>query len=171
LTKYGKVSEYFEAACEEARPRADVQTTCENSGTAKTVASFMVMQMFAIITTEALRENWSPKTTANQLGQLVQLLESGKLSRNIAKRVFAQMLETGSDAKEHITEEDTVEFSGATLKKLCNEAIIQNPKPVSDYRAGKEKAIKSLVGAVMRESKGRADAIETEKILKEQMKQ
>jgi aspartyl-tRNA(Asn)/glutamyl-tRNA(Gln) amidotransferase subunit B len=168
LTKYGKLSEYLEAACEESFLNGE--NIRENSGMAKTVASFMVMQMFAMITTEVERENWSPKTSASQLGPLVWLLESGKLSRNIAKRVFAQMLETGSDAKEFITDDDISGFSGEALKKLCYEAIIQNPKPAADYREGKEKAIKSLVGAVMRDSKGRADAIEAERVLKEQLK-
>ena len=206
LTKYGKVSEYFESACMAAtsgeathgeatqgeathgeathgeampeettrgeaiyRKAASEDTMRETSAIPKTVASFMVMQMFAMITTEVQRENWSPKTTVSQLGALVRLLESGKLSRNIAKRVFAQMLETGSDAEAFITDDDTIEFSGETLAKLCSEVIKQNPKPVSDYRAGKEKAIKSLVGAVMRDSKGRADAIEAERILKIQL--
>jgi len=153
LSKYNKVSEYFETACKGVRAP-------------KTVASIMVMQMFALITTEVERENWSPKTTAGQLSELVRMLESGKLSRNIAKRVFAQMLETGSDAKGFISEDDIGEFSEDTLKALCHEAIQQNQKTVADYRAGKDRAIRALVGTVMRDSKGRADAIEAEAMLK-----
>jgi aspartyl-tRNA(Asn)/glutamyl-tRNA(Gln) amidotransferase subunit B len=37
-----------------------------------------------------------------------------------------------------------------------------NVKSVADYKAGKEKALKAIVGAVMRESKGRADAAKAE---------
>ena len=153
LTKYSRVSEYFE-------------TACEGVGTPKTVASLMVMQMFALVTTEVERENWSPKTTARQLSELVLLLENGKLNRNLAKRVFAQMLETGGNAEDFVSTDDLTELSTGDLKALCNEAIEQNPKIVADYRAGKEKAIKALVGAVMRESKGRANAIEAEQVLK-----
>jgi len=153
LSKYGKVSEYFE-------------TACEGVGAPKTVASMMVMQMFALITTEVERENWSPKTTASQLGELVRLLESGKLSRNIMKRVLAQMLETGCDAREFISEDDITEFSEDTLKALCRNAIEYNSKTVFDFLAGKDKAIRALVGTVMRDSKGRADAIEAEKTLR-----
>ena len=38
------------------------------------------------------------------------------------------------------------------------EAIKENPQAVADFRAGKEKVLNSLVGAVMKKTKGRADA-------------
>ena len=154
ITKYSKVSEYFERACESANAP-------------KTVGSFMITQMFSMITTEAERENWSPKTTAQQLGELVALIESGKLNRNLAKRVFSQMLESGAAAADFISEEDMAGFSDDTLRELCQKAIEQNEKSAADYRAGKEKALKALVGAVMRESRGRADAIKAEQMLKD----
>jgi len=153
LTKYRKVSEYFEEAS-------------KGCGSPKTVAAFMVTQMFSMIPTEAEREHWSPSVSAAQLNELVMLLESGKLSRNVAKRVFSQMLETGKPATEFITEEDMAGFDPSELNELCLRAIAENEKSAEDYRSGKEKAIKALVGAVMRASRGRADALEAEALLK-----
>ncbi|MEL4105714.1 Asp-tRNA(Asn)/Glu-tRNA(Gln) amidotransferase subunit GatB [Oscillospiraceae bacterium WX1] len=153
LTKYRAVSDYFEKAS------AGVLNP-------KTVATFMVTQMFGVIQTEAEREHWSPSVTAEQLGQLTLLLESDKISRNLAKRVFSQMLETGKPATAFITEEDMAGFDASALKVLCQKAVDDNPKSVDDYKAGKEKAIKALVGAVMRDSKGRANALAAEEELK-----
>ncbi len=153
LTKYRRVSEYFEQAA------AGLQNP-------KTAATFMVTQMFGLIQTEAEREHWSPTVTAAQLNELVRLLESDKLSRNLAKRVFSQMLESGKSATDFITEEDLSGFEPARLTELCRAAVEENPKSAADYRAGREKAIKALVGAVMRASKGRADALEAEAMLK-----
>ena len=153
LTKYRKVAEYFEEASR------GVQSP-------KTVATFMVTQMFSLIPTEAEREHWSPVVTAGQLNELVKLLESNKISRNLAKRVFSQMLESGRSAADFITEEDLAGFDASELTALCTQAIAENPKSAEDYKAGKEKAIKALVGAVMRASRGRADAIEAEELLK-----
>lgn len=153
LTKYRKVSEYFEEAA-------------QGCTSPKTVATFMITQMFSLIPTEAEREHWSPSVSAAQLNELVKLLESNKLNRNIAKRVFSQMLETGKSAGAFITEEDTAGFGADALEELCKKAVAENEKSAEDYRAGKEKAIKALVGAVMRESKGRANAIEAEELLK-----
>ncbi|NLA87904.1 MAG: Asp-tRNA(Asn)/Glu-tRNA(Gln) amidotransferase subunit GatB [Clostridiales bacterium] len=153
LTKYRRVSEYFEDAC------AGVESP-------KTVATFMVTQMFSIIQTEAEREHWSPIVTAGQLNELVKLLEENKISRNLAKRVLSQMLESGKPAADFISEADMAGFDSDELLHLCRAAIEENTKSVEDYKSGKEKAIKALVGAVMRASKGRADAIRAEEELK-----
>jgi aspartyl-tRNA(Asn)/glutamyl-tRNA(Gln) amidotransferase subunit B len=47
---------------------------------------------------------------------------------------------------------------GDIVTTAAEEAIKENPQAVADYRAGKEKALNSLVGAVMKKTKGRADA-------------
>jgi aspartyl-tRNA(Asn)/glutamyl-tRNA(Gln) amidotransferase subunit B len=153
LTKYRKVAEYFEAAS------AAVESP-------KTVATFMVTQMFSLIPTEAEREHWSPPVTAGQLSELVMLLEGSKINRNQAKRIFAQMLDSGKPATEFITEADMASFDASSLTQFCLQAVAENPKSADDYRAGKEKAVKALIGAVMRASQGRANAIEAEELLK-----
>ncbi|MXZ63038.1 MAG: Asp-tRNA(Asn)/Glu-tRNA(Gln) amidotransferase GatCAB subunit B, partial [Chloroflexi bacterium] len=45
----------------------------------------------------------------------------------------------------------------AEIARIAVEVIEANPKPVADYRGGKDSAIKFLVGQVMRETRGRAD--------------
>ncbi len=149
LTKYRAVSDYFERASDGLQ-------------NPKTAATFMVTQMFSLIQTEAERENWSPPVTAEQLNELVKLLESSKINRNLAKRVFGQMLESGKPATAFLSEADMAGFDPTEMAKLCKAAVDENPKSVDDFKAGKEKAIKALVGFVMRASKGRANAIEAE---------
>jgi aspartyl-tRNA(Asn)/glutamyl-tRNA(Gln) amidotransferase subunit B len=153
LTKYRKVSEYFEAAADGLQ-------------SPKTAATFMVTQMFSLIPTEAERECWSPSVDAAQLNGLLKLLEAEKINRNLAKRIFSQMLESGRPATDFISEEDLMGFDPALLGELCAAAVADNPKSVADFKAGKEKAIKALVGCVMRGSRGRANAIEAETLLK-----
>jgi aspartyl-tRNA(Asn)/glutamyl-tRNA(Gln) amidotransferase subunit B len=153
LTKYRKVAEYFEEAS-------------QGLASPKTAATFMVTQMFGLIQTEAEREHWSPTVTAAQLNELVKLLESDKINRNLAKRVLSQMLESGKPATDFLTEADMSSFDASALEGLCKAAIGDNPKSVEDYKAGKEKAVKALVGSVMRASQGRANALEAEELLK-----
>ncbi len=152
LVKYRAVAEYFEAASEGLSP--------------KTVASFMITQMFSVITTEAEREHWSPATGAEQLNELTSLLESGKLSRNVAKRTLIQMLESGKGAMEFLSDADLEEFDDSTLAAVCEKVIAENPRSVADFKSGKEKAIKALLGAVMRSTRGRANAVTAEEILR-----
>ena len=151
LTKYRAVSEYFEEASEGLQP--------------KSVATFMTGTMFAHLTTEAEREYWNPVVRASQLRELLGLLESGKINRNLVKRVYQQMAESGKDAAAFISAEDMAGFSGDELEAVVRAAVASNEKSVADYKAGKEKALKAIVGAVMRETKGRADAVEAEKLI------
>ena len=158
LIKYNKVSAYFEKAAEK----------CKNP---KIPASFMITQMFSVITTEAEREQWSPLVSAEQLGELSALVDSGKLNRNVAKKVFAQMMQTGKSAGEFLTAEDLEGFDPSKLPELCAQVISENEKSVSDFKNGKDKAVKALVGGVMRLSKGRADARAAEEVLRSMLSQ
>ncbi|MDR0917539.1 MAG: Asp-tRNA(Asn)/Glu-tRNA(Gln) amidotransferase subunit GatB [Oscillospiraceae bacterium] len=155
LTKYSAVSDYFERAI------VDV--------TAKAIASFIVSTVFAEVTTETERETFAPTVSAERLNELWRLSESGTINRNTLKRVYGEMAASGEPASAFITAEDTAGFSADDIARLCERAIAENAKTVADYRAGKEKAIKSLVGFVMRETKGRADGVAVESELTRQL--
>jgi aspartyl-tRNA(Asn)/glutamyl-tRNA(Gln) amidotransferase subunit B len=148
LTKYRAVSEYFESAQAGLSP--------------KTAANFIITTMFAEITTEAEREHWNPSVSAQNLNELLGLSESGKINRATLKRVYAQMTQEQKPASAFITEEDTKSFGDGELAEICRRAVEENAKSVADYKSGKEKALKAIVGFVMRETKGRADAIKAE---------
>ena len=49
------------------------------------------------------------------------------------------------------------------------EVINSNAQPVADYRAGKETALKFLVGQVMKETKGRANPQLVNEVLKQKL--
>ena len=72
------------------------------------------------------------------------------------------MLDTGKDYKEFISESDLAGMDENTLNELCQKAVDNNAKAVADYKNGKQKALKSIVGFVMKESRGRADAAAAE---------
>ena len=50
-----------------------------------------------------------------------------------------------------------------------DEVIAQNPKAIDEFKAGKERALGSLVGAVMKKSQGKANPTIVNKILKEKL--
>jgi len=95
--------------------------------------------------------------TPEALSELIDLQDAGSISGKTAKAVLEEMFSTGRRAAElvkssglqQITEDDEIVAA-------VDRVIEGNPKPVDDYRAGKESAIQFLVGQVMRETKGRA---------------
>ena len=80
------------------------------------------------------------------------------------------MMISGHSPEEIIKEKGLVQISDeSTLIKFCEEAINENPKAVAEYKSGKERAIGSLVGAVMKKSAGKANPQIVNKILKEKL--
>ena len=122
--------------------------------------------MFAILSTEAQRENWSPSVTAGELRELSLLVERGSVSKNVAKTLLARMLETKAHLKDLLSRQDVSALDEQQFRQICRQALTENERAVADYKRGKDKAIKALVGAVMRASAGRADPIEAERQLR-----
>ncbi len=56
------------------------------------------------------------------------------------------------------------------LKAIVEKAIVENPEVVATYKAGKENAIMSLVGKIIKESNGSANPQIVIKLLKEMLK-
>lgn len=157
LTKYKNVSDFFENASKEVK-------------NPKTISNFIIGQIFRSIETESEKEKFDISITANQLADLVKLIESNKVNMNLAKKTLSKMLETGKDAKEFISESDMKEISEEELKSMCMEAIKANESAVKDYLSGKEKALKAILGNVMKQTRGRGNAQVIEKLLIELIK-
>lgn len=94
-----------------------------------------------------------------QLAGLARLVEDGKVTPNVGKDVFEKMVTNGLEAAAIVEAEGLAQISGEDdLVEAVRRAIAANQKAVDDYRAGKEASIKFLVGQVMRETRGRANA-------------
>ena len=154
LTKYRAISEYFDKACEGVK-------------SPKTVANFIIGQIFRRTETESDKEVFAVGTTPEQLNELVKLLDSGKIRNNLAKSTLEKMLDSGKGVLEFISVSDMGSVDEGALLELCKAAIAANQKAVEDFKNGKEKAIKALVGNVMKNSRGKADAMAAEAKLKE----
>ena len=152
LIKYRSIAEFFDAAC-------------EGVVNPKVVANCILGQIFRRLENDAAKEAFDIALTSQYLRDLVLLLDNGKIKMNLLKETLEKMLDTGKPATDFISESDMGSIDEDTLKHLCSEAIVGNPNAVDDYRGGKEKALKSLLGAVMKATHGRADAVEVEKLL------
>ena len=96
---------------------------------------------------------------AEPLAGLARLVEDGKVTPNVGKDVFEKMIATGLEASAIVEAEGLAQISGEDdLVEAVRRAIAANAKAVADYRAGKDSSIKFLVGQVMRETRGRANA-------------
>ena len=154
LSRYRRIADYFEGVLPWK------QTT-------KNAANCILGQIFRRLKTEEDKEQAEIPVSPEALGELIRLLEGKKIRADLLKKTLESMLDTGKDCMEFLTPEDLAGIAPEQLEEFCRQAIESSPKAVEDYRSGKEKALKALLGAVMRQSKGRADAAEVEKRLRE----
>ncbi len=152
LVKYKNVSDYFEEASKGIK-------------SPKIISNFIIGQIFRTLETEAQKEEFKILTTPVQLNKLAELVESGKLNMNLAKKALIKMLETGKGVEEFVSEADMKGISPEELESICKMAIESNPNAVKDYLGGKEKALKALLGFVMKQTRGRGNAKEIEEVL------
>ena len=93
-----------------------------------------------------------------------------EINIGMAKSVFEEMYNTGKDSEEIIKEKGISQISDTSeLEKIVVEVINSNMQPVADYRAGKETALKFLVGQVMKATKGRANPQVVNEVLKKKL--
>ena len=101
-----------------------------------------------------------------QIAALVGLITGGEISRSQARTVFEAMYETGGDPAEIVRDRGLAQISGAdALAPIIAQVISDHPDAVSDYRSGKEAALKYLVGQVMRHSRGQANPQQASELL------
>ncbi len=104
------------------------------------------------------------------LAALVGRILDGTISHKIAKEVFDAMLDGEGSPDEIIESRGLRQISGsAQLEEICDGVIAANPRQVADYRGGKEKAFNSLVGQVMKATKGKANPQQVNEILKRKL--
>ena len=105
-----------------------------------------------------------------QVARVVALVADGSLSSALARQVVDGVLSTGSDVDALIAERGlkVVSDTGA-LSAAADEAIAANPDVAEKVRGGKVAAVGPLVGAVMKATRGQADAASVRTILLERL--
>jgi aspartyl-tRNA(Asn)/glutamyl-tRNA(Gln) amidotransferase subunit B len=92
------------------------------------------------------------------MAELVELIQSGAISGKMGKDIFSEIYTSGESPKTVVEKKGLSQVSDAgELAKFIDEVLAENPKIVEDVKGGKERAIGSLVGALMKKTKGRAN--------------
>ena len=111
------------------------------------------------------------KLTKEKFMELTNNISDGTLTSKNLKEILDMVMESDKSIVEIVKEagiQNITDNSAITdmIKKIINE----NPESVADYKAGKDRAIKYLMGQVMKESKGSINPSMDMDILKEELK-
>ena len=110
------------------------------------------------------------KISPEAFAELMTLIFHKELSSTGAKTVLKEMAESGLHPEQIMKENDLGQLSNVgDLEAAADKVIADNSKAVEDYKKGKQTSMKFLVGAVMRETKGKANPQMAEEILKKML--
>jgi len=150
---------YFEAVCEAAgalEPRV--------------VANWVTGELAAALRQADGGGPADSKVEPGALAALVGMVQEKRISHGSGKQVLATLVVDGGDPAEIVEREGLAQISDSgELEAIVAAAIDANPDAAEQVRSGNRKAIGAIVGAVMKETKGRADGGEVNRLIGEKL--
>ena len=96
--------------------------------------------------------------TAEELAEMVTLINKGTISTSIGKKVLDELFENPKSPRKIIEEKGWVQISDeGAIKEVVLKVLAENAQSVADYKAGKDRALGFLVGQAMKQTKGKAN--------------
>jgi len=156
VSEYG-LREYDAQVLTLTRPMADYyERAAKASPDPKIAANWVMGELVGMLNTAGKSIEESP-IPAEQIGELVGLIQSGELSGKLAKEIFPKMFTDGLGPKAIMDRDGLRQISDTgALDAIIVEVLAANPKQVEQYKSGKTAVIGFLVGQVMKASKGQA---------------
>jgi aspartyl-tRNA(Asn)/glutamyl-tRNA(Gln) amidotransferase subunit B len=143
----------------------------------KSAANFMAGEMASALNRAGIDITDSP-LKPNHVAELLLRVHDGTISNKIAKDIFSTLWERGLNTSlpevgvvdALIEERGLKQISDVgAIEKMIDQVLAENPKSVEEFRSGKEKAFNSLVGQIMKASKGKANPSQVNQILKDKL--
>ena len=155
-----KLSEYDAGLLVADRALADYfETALKAAGVehAKPICNWIATELLGRLNASGKSIAESP-ISPQHLAELVGLVLKGTISGKTAKDVFGEMMETGGAPGAIVQAKGLLQVGDeAQIGGWCDEAIAEMSKAVAEYKGGKERAIGSIVGLVMKKSQGKAN--------------
>ena len=134
------------------------------------VVNWITSELIALLKKNEIDIIDSP-ISPDELGQLIKLITSEKISGKIAKDVFEEMFDTRKSPEEIVDSKGLAQVSDhKEIEKIINTILESNKDKVKDYKNGKTKLLGFFVGLAMKDSKGKANPKILNKILQEKLK-
>ena len=152
--------EYFERA-----------SAAGDGAPAKAIANWVTGELVAALRQAGAEEDpLASKATPEAVAALAGMVEKKAISHGSGKQVLEKLVAEGGDPAEIVEREGLAQISDSSeLEAAVDRAIEAESEAAEQVRQGNEKAIGRIVGAVMKETKGRADGGAVTKLIKERL--
>ncbi len=158
LTAQQDLAEYFENVVSEIREKiSSHEISAVEEKVIKLAVNYIISELRKHLA-ESKHDMRDLKISPENYAELIGIVADGKINSSAAQVVLKEMYHTGGDPSQIIEEKNLgqMEDSGE-LEVAVDKVLADNQKSVDDYKAGKENALKFLMGQVMKETKGKAN--------------
>lgn len=171
LTEDRGLAEYFENVVSELEEKnGSGEARMDRDRAIKLAANYVISELRKHL----MKNNESIeyiKVTPENFAELIVMVADGKINSSAAQTVLGYMYHHGGDPSQIVTEKNLAQTSDAgELEAIVDDVIANNSKSVEDFKAGKENALKFLMGQVMKGTGGKANPQVVMEILKEKLK-
>ena len=138
---------------------------------AKAVANWVLRDVLRLVNAAGIEIEQS-KVAPRHVADLIRLIEGGQVSVRSAPEVLEEVFNTGRAPEAVVKEKglaqvsDTAELEAVVDRVLAAES---NQKAIADYKSGKQSAAGFLVGAVMKETRGKANPGMVNQLLRQKL--
>lgn len=154
LTMTRELAEFFEATVAEA-------------GNARAAANWVRNEVRREVNDRKI-ELRDYRVTPAMLGRLIRMIDSGAIGGKAAKEVFEDMSSTSEEADAIVARKGLGQVSDlGAIREAAQKVLDANAGQVAEYKAGKQKVFGFLVGQLMKEMRGRANAEIANRVLRE----
>ncbi len=154
LTMTRELAEFFEATVAEA-------------GNARAAANWVRNEVRREVNDRKI-ELRDYRVTPAMLGRLIRMIDSGATGGKAAKEVFEDMSSTSEEADAIVARKGLGQVSDlGAIREAAQKVLDANAGQVAEYKAGKQKVFGFLVGQLMKEMRGRANAEIANRVLRE----
>lgn len=149
-----KLSDWFE----------DIAKILLNKYKVKTASNYITSDFLGIV-----KNSTNAKApSAENFAELINMTTDGEISSRVAKDILAIIVISDESPRKIAEEKDLIQKNDeSALKEVVQKVIDANPGVVMTYKSGKENALMSLVGQIMKETNGSANPAIVQRLLKE----
>jgi aspartyl-tRNA(Asn)/glutamyl-tRNA(Gln) amidotransferase subunit B len=137
-----------------------------DSGDPRVLANWVTVELVPRLSGD---DPFASRVSPQALSELVRMVSAREVSQSAAKEVLDVLAAEGGSPSEIVSSRGLGMAGDDELGSIVDRAIEANPRAAEEYKAGKQKAVGAIVGFVMRETKGRADGGEVNRLIQEKL--
>ncbi|MBU1177042.1 MAG: Asp-tRNA(Asn)/Glu-tRNA(Gln) amidotransferase subunit GatB [Patescibacteria group bacterium] len=169
LVSNKNLADYFEQVISELKTWLKIKSIGDKQALVKLTVNYLLTELQKLLIDDGLKIE-KCKISPENFAEFITLIEQKEISSSAAQTVLKEMLKTGADPSNIVDDKELKQVSDKdALSKIAKQVVSDNPKPVKDYKEGKESALQFLVGKVMAASKGQANPEIARELLKKQL--